>query len=300
MLKKSIIVFAAFITVLTSSSGKASGTVKSGYEYTIIDGEVTVTGYEGEPEYIDIPEFIEGCPVTEIRDNAFFNCHSLKEAVLPDTVLKIGHHSFYACYELERIKLPSELEEIGMGCFCGCAGLKDITIPETLDVLTDSCFRACASLEQVKLPRRLKIIEKYCFAGCDGLKSVDIGEEVAAIGERAFYMCGRMNCAVIPLSCESIGKQAFGYSCDLDKMPVKTDMVMIGNKNSAAEMYAAENEIDFAENTEAAAAFSQMSGIEKKKTVPEWIGYAGVLVFGILIAIVIVAFFNEIMSKKLK
>lgn len=293
-------IFAAVLTVLSASSWKAAGAVKSGYEYTIIDGEVTVTGYEGEPEYIEIPEFIEGCPVTEIRDNAFYNCHFLKGAVLPDTILKIGHHSFYACYELESVKLPSELEEMGMGCFCGCAGLKDISIPETLDVLTDSCFRACTSLEQVTLPRGLKIIEKFCFAGCTELNSINIGEEVTAIGERAFYMCDKLNCAVIPPSCGGIGEQAFGYSCDENKISVRTDMMMIGAKYSEAERYAAENELGFAEKTEAAEAFAPMMDIEKKKTAPEWAGYAGAGIFAALIIIVGVAFFNEIRGKKLK
>ena len=113
-------------------------------------------------------------------------------------------------------------------------------------------------------------------------------------------MCDKLNCAVIPPSCGGIGEQAFGYSCDENKISVRTDMMMIGAKYSEAERYAAENELGFAEKKEAAEAFAPMMDIEKKKASPEWAGYAGAGIFAALIIIVGVAFFNEIRGKKLK
>ena len=298
-MKKIILAAAAFMMLISADKGNAAAE-SSGYEYTIIDGEVTVVGYKGEPEYIEIPEYIEGCPVIEVRDNAFSNCHSLKAAVLPDTVLKIGHHSFYACYELESVRLPAELEEIGMGCFCGCVALKEIELPETIDIIPDSCFRACTSLSEISLPQGTEIIEKFAFAGCTELCSAEFGDSLLSVGERAFYMCGKLSCAVLPKTCYDIGEQAFGYDCDGNKMTVKTDMTIVGERESAAEQYAEENGLGFAEFHETADAFAEVSDADKSEKAPEWVSWLGMVIFGLLTVIVVIISFNEDRRKKLK
>lgn len=290
---------AAFLMLIAADKGIAAAE-SGGYEYTIINGEATIVGYTGEPEYIEIPEYIESCPVIEVRDNAFYNCHSLKGAVLPDTVLKIGHHSFYACYELEIIKLPAELEEIGMGCFCGCSALNEIDIPETLDIIPDSCFRACTSLTEIKLPQHTKVIEKFCFAGCTALQSAELGNDLAAVGERAFYMCGKLSDVFLPSSCVDIGEQAFGYTCDGNKMTIEYDMVITGEKESVAEQYAKENGLGFAESNDTADVFAEAVGIEESKTAPEWVSWLVLGAFGLLGVITTIISFNEKKRRKLK
>lgn len=299
-MKKIILTVSSALVIFNAADKETVLAESGGYEYTIINGEATIVGYTGEPEYIEIPEYIEGYPVTEVRDNAFYNCHSLKEAVLPDTVLKIGHHSFYACYELESIKLPAELEEIGMGCFCGCAALKDIEIPQTLDIIPDSCFRACTSLSEISLPHETKIIEKFAFAGCTELCSAELGESLLVVGERAFYMCGKLSCAVLPKSCYDIGEQSFGYNCDGNKMTVKADMIIVGESGSSAERYAEENGLKFAESHETADAFSETLNVEKSNKAPEYVSWIGMGVFGTLTAVVVIISFNEGRKKKLK
>ena len=298
-MKKIILAAAAFMMLISADKGNAAAE-SSGYEYTIIDGEVTVVGYKGEPEYIEIPEYIEGCPVIEVRDNAFYNCHSLKAAVLPDTVLKIGHHSFYACYELESVRLPAELEEIGMGCFCGCAALNEIELPETIDIIPDSCFRACTSLSEISLPQGTEMIEKFAFAGCTELCSAEFGDSLLSVGERAFYMCGKLSSAVLPKTCYDIGEQSFGYDCDGNKMTVKTDMTIVGERESAAERYAKENGLGFAEFHETADAFAEVSDADKSEKAPEWVSWLGMVIFGLLTVIVVIISFNEDRRKKLK
>ncbi len=284
-MKKIIIAIVAMLLLRIAGAFCAHGADKDGYEYTIIDGEVTIIGYVGKPEYISIPEFIESCPVTEIRDNAFYNCHSLKGIDIPDTVLKIGHHSFYACYELEEVSLPPDLEEIGMGCFCGCAGLTAVDISETLTVLPDSCFRACTSLKEVKLPRRLEIVDKFCFAGCTSLKRVETGDSITAVGERAFYMCSRLDSITLPMSCTSFGRQSLGYTCDGNMMLKQTDMVIVSEKGSEAEKYAVENGLLFEDAPCSVGAFGVIMPEHEQGEVPVWFIAAGGAVFAVLTGI---------------
>lgn len=272
-MKKLIMLAAAALTLTGGGEGGAEPP-ESSYDYTIIDGEVTIVGFTGEPAYIDIPDFIEGCPVTEVRDNAFYNCHSLKWVRLPDTVQKIGHHSFYACYELETAVLPDGLEEIGMGCFCGCGALTYVELPDTLKVLPDSCFRACTSLTGVELPEGLETVDKFCFAGCTGLGEICTGSSLTAIGDRAFYMCRSLDKVYIPPTVRSIGTEALGWDCDGNLMINQTDLVITGQEGTEAERYARDNGLTFMAEEPSAAAFAEIEPVDEGIPAAAWAGLA--------------------------
>ena len=153
---KSKKIFIFFITLIFCCCPlKAFAEEKQDFCYTIINGEASIIGFEGEPEYIVIPAEIEGVPVTEIRDNAFYECRTLKQIILPDSLKKIGHHCFYECSALEGIELPEYVSEIGMGCFSECSSLSYVSIPDSLEILPDSCFRNCTSLTDIIIPQNI-------------------------------------------------------------------------------------------------------------------------------------------------
>lgn len=288
-MKKLILLVAA--AVLTGGTDTdAAETLPSSYDYTIIDGEATIVGYTGKPVYIDIPGFIEGCPVTEVRDNAFYNCNSLKWIKLPDTVERIGHHSFYACYELETVELPEGLEEIGMGCFCGCASLSCAELPGTLRVLPDSCFRACTSLTDVELPMGLETVDKFCFSGCTELRTVETGDCLVNIGERAFYQCREIETIYIPPTVETIGDEALGYDCDGNLLIKQTDLVITGEPCTAAERYARDNGLTFCVGEPSAAAFAELRTVDDEVPFAAWLG---LIFFGTIAAVVLWLVFRK-------
>ena len=230
---------------LFSDETYVSGVETEGLIYSVHDGEAVVTGFTGRPEYIDIPDFFSCYPVTELRDNAFYNCETLRGIEMPDTVERIGHHCFYACDRLEAVRLPDGLEEIGEGCFCGCVRLSDIFLPASLDKLPDSCFRACVSLADVELPQGLKSIGELCFSDCEGLERISTGNELSSIGGGAFYMCPRLESIFISSACTYIGDQALGYDCIGNKLIKNDSMVILGAEGSAAERYASANGLAF-------------------------------------------------------
>ncbi|MBQ9411752.1 MAG: hypothetical protein IJU29_01490 [Oscillospiraceae bacterium] len=53
-------------------------------KYETVNGEITITGYDGEPVNLDIPAEIGGVPVTGIGENAFKYCHSLVSVTIPE------------------------------------------------------------------------------------------------------------------------------------------------------------------------------------------------------------------------
>lgn len=247
-----ILILTALIPICT----KAAESEKTGFVYTIIDNKATVTGFQGEPVYIDIPETVEGCRVTEIRDNAFYECGSLKQITLPGTIEKIGHHGFYGCYSLESIVIPDSVTEIGMGSFSGCAALTYAALPENITSLPESCFRSCTSLKNIIIPNSVEKIGDFCFSSCTSMTSVSLGESVAELGDCAFYMCTSLKSLYIPPSVKDLGFCSVGYIPTNDGAVPNDEFTLVGTKNSAAQDYAYENAVSFEKAEDSVHAFA--------------------------------------------
>ncbi len=221
-----------------------------GFTYTVTDGVAVVTGYEGEPEFIDIPHEIEGCPVAEIGERAFSSCLTLRRVIFPDSLRKIGNYAFYACDSLQSAPLPDSVVSLGEGCFCGCTKLSYMRIPSGLTELPDSCFRACTNLGEVRIPSNIRKIGDFCFSGCTMLSCVSLGENLSETGERAFYMCSSLESVCIPKSLRSIGKEAFGFIPSNMGAAVKAGFTLSGFDSSPADRYAEMSGIRFSASSE--------------------------------------------------
>ena len=55
------------------------------------------------------------CPntITEIGDNAFYNCTSLNTITFPNGLEVIGDNAFYACGQLTNVVIPNSVTSIG-------------------------------------------------------------------------------------------------------------------------------------------------------------------------------------------
>lgn len=255
---------------------------KSDYTYTIIDNKATITGFSGEPVFIDIPEIIDGCRVTEIRDNAFYECSTLRNVTIPETVVKIGHHAFYAC-ALESIVIPDSVTEIGTGCFFGNSALVSVSFSENISELPQSCFRNCTNLKNIIIPQNVTDIGDFCFSGCTALSSVSLGENVGNIGDCAFYMCSSMNAVYIPPSVNEIGEYAFGFVPTSGGTSKINDFTVFGTKKSAAKKYAGENSFTFENASSSVHAFAVQRISGQRIDIPSVLLIGGVLLFALLI-----------------
>lgn len=263
--------------------------------YTIINNKATVTGFKGEPEYIVIPGTIEGHPVTEIRDNAFYNCSTLKQIQLPESLTFIGHHCFYGCTSLEGIDLPENVSEIGMGCFCKCSNLSYVSLPSKITVIPDSCFRYCSSLKSVELPENITSIEKFAFSCCTYLDTVELDNSLVSIGDYAFFMCDSLKSLSIPESVTCFGNEAIGYRPAISGHSVIDDLKITCDKDSAAYDYAQSNAIELSYGTESPAAFDSLNNCKLPIDVPDLFFWSGLI---LLTAALISVFISQRKKKK--
>lgn len=87
-------------------------TPASSFAYSIANGEVTITSFNGSELDVVIPKKINGYPVTTIGNSAFGGA-SVKNIVLQDGIKKLEGYNFTWCWQLETITIPASVTEIG-------------------------------------------------------------------------------------------------------------------------------------------------------------------------------------------
>ena len=125
-----------------------------------------ITGYVGNATEVVIPAQIDGYPVTIIGYDAFLDCSSLTNIVIPDSVTHIFENAF-----------------------AGCSSLTSIDLPDSLTYIDDTTFKTCTSLTSIDIPDSVTSISVGVFTNCTSLTSIDIPDRVTSIGDNAFWNC---------------------------------------------------------------------------------------------------------------
>jgi len=79
--------------------------------------------------------------VSEIPDNAFIGCTSLRSMVIPDGVTAIGAWAFQECSGLTSVVIPDSVTRIGMGAFIYCASLASVIVPDGVTEIDVNAFK---------------------------------------------------------------------------------------------------------------------------------------------------------------
>ena len=203
--------------------------------------------------------------ITEIPENAFSNCTSLKTVKLPPTVTKIADDAFADCKKLEEIQGLSncKISEIGKDAFAGCYNLKtfdissatitslpdticsnmyaltSIHLPKTLTSIGTSALEGCKKLEEITgiSDCKLTSIGANAFASCSALKEVDLSKSsFTALPTSAFAKDTALTSVKLPDSLTEIGEKAFVGCGAMEKIDLSNTKLTTIGKNAMAEM----------------------------------------------------------------
>ncbi len=200
-----------------------------------------------------LPTKHENLPVTEIADYAFNGCKSLKYAVLPDCLEKVGGEAFRHTplhatetnWENGALYLGKHLIEVrpeaageftvkegtrtvAGEAFRACVDVTFVKLPEGLVSIGGSAFLNCTGLTGVEIPQSCKWIGAGAFAFCSSLKRAAIPEGVTEIGDFTFRRCGALESVQIPNSVQSVGTRAFAYCLNLAEVSFGEKFTSVG------------------------------------------------------------------------
>ena len=174
------------------------------FTYTVDDGEITVTGVKDVGvSSINIPNTIDGLPVTAVADGAFKNCKKLTTAEISENIQSIGYGVFNGCSSLSTLTIPF----IGANC---CSETGKICYPfgyifgkekyndsvmvtqyykyDSSNSVKSSDYYLPLSLKQVEIGGATEI-PYSAFYNCHSLQKIILGNKITEIGEFAFSGC---------------------------------------------------------------------------------------------------------------
>ncbi|MBD5446898.1 MAG: leucine-rich repeat domain-containing protein [Treponema sp.] len=114
------------------------GKPDSGQCHFMDSGDSTLTGY------VIIPS-----GVTEIKENAFYQCKNITGVGIPASVTSIKDNAFSGCGSLTSVTIPSSVTSIGEHAFLRCGSLTSVTIPGSVTSIGYAAFGGCDSLDTV-------------------------------------------------------------------------------------------------------------------------------------------------------
>lgn len=92
---------------------------------------------------MEIPEMINGYPVTTIGEEAFYNCTGMTGVTLPNSVRTIGVSAFSHCTALASIAIPNGVTSIEDYAFSDCNSVASITIADSVQSIGRNVFSNC-------------------------------------------------------------------------------------------------------------------------------------------------------------
>ena len=137
--------------------------------------------------------------VTLIGAMAFYNCPSLRQIALPESLTAILGSAFEGS-GLESIVIPNNVKRLGSSAFKDCKNLQSITWSNNLTELPWNVCFGCQALQELSLPASITSIGRYAFRGCEALTSVSIpGRQTSWENE---YFSGCPNIKKASLICD--------------------------------------------------------------------------------------------------
>jgi hypothetical protein len=170
--------------------------------------------------------------LSSIGDSSFYQCTSLVDFYLPNSLTHIGQNAFFKCimykgYKMIGLKnpplqltIPSNVTNIGNYCFAN-TGIEKLAIlnDSKLTQISNNAFESCVNLTNITIssPNVISIGNK-AFNGCTKLSTTNNGNltlsnYIKTIGDNAFNGCtGITGTITIPQNITALGHMCFGIN----------------------------------------------------------------------------------------
>jgi len=202
------------LAVLVLLGASAQADTDGDWQYSVNDGEATITGYFGNGGEVTIPGELNGIPVRRIGigqyswPSLFFN-KGVTGLTIENGIRELRPYALYYSTSLTNVNLPTSLTTIEEHSFRDCLSLKNINIPANVTNIGTGAFFNCTNLTSITIPEKTINIGGYAFSQCFSLTNLVIQNGVKNIGTLAFQRCTSLTNILIPLSVTNIETDAF-------------------------------------------------------------------------------------------
>ncbi|MBR2927350.1 MAG: leucine-rich repeat domain-containing protein [Clostridia bacterium] len=188
-------------------------------EYTVTNGEITVTKYKGSGVSVTIPERLNGTPITAIGQGAFADQTQLKALILPNGLHSLGAGILKGCTSLTALHTPflgkTSTDTQYLGYLFGAsthndhardvvASLKLLSIGPGLTSIPDFALFDCNELIAIRLDQSIRSLGAYSLYRCRALQSINV-DGIERIAEHAMDNCASLTHLTFGEGLSSIG-----------------------------------------------------------------------------------------------
>ncbi|MBR3630081.1 MAG: leucine-rich repeat protein [Oscillospiraceae bacterium] len=219
--------------------------------YIKYEDHASISGCKAGVSAVEIPDSIEGVPVTYIDDYAF-DCSDVTSVSIPAGITSIGNYAFSYCFNLKSVSLPDSIEAIGIKAFENCKSLETVEFPDHLVKVRSHAFMSTPWLEaqqkknplvivngalidgttyaesELVIPSEVTYIASSAFDRNTTITSVVIPASVKSVSDNTFWMCENLESCEIR-GAETIESMAFGYCEKLKDLKVSNKLKTIEN-----------------------------------------------------------------------
>lgn len=134
---------------------------------------------------------------------------ALVYVTLPSTLTTIGQNAFIDCTSLKELVIPEGVTSIPKEFAKNATSLKKLVLPSSVVTLNEGAFRSCDLSDGIVIPEGCKTIGKYAFKGTNAT-SVVVSSTVESVMDEAFAE----NNSLIDIYCKcpTLGYRMF-YTC---------------------------------------------------------------------------------------
>ena len=196
-----------------------------------------------------LSNFNIGNNVAQLPDNLLSFCSSIKNIIIPESIINIGSRAFYRCRRLENVYYEGTLDnwcgivfknsysnpcyyadklycdgklvsgdvtiatDVNNYALYNSASITNVTLTDNVKKIGNGAFEKCTSLKNVTIPDSVTYIGSYAFSGDSNIESFSLPKSLTTIGDGAFQNCALIDYIVVPENVTNIGASAF-YGCN--------------------------------------------------------------------------------------